>query len=161
MATAPGNCGEAIDLGIKTSRFVTLDPDGQSVKEEPILGFCEVPAGTTILDTDVTVEVGKCHSLHCFQYNMTYAAPLQQMVALIEASGSCSQSIKVECQTAPLQVSSIKINTRSLAYANFTNVIFTTARKFFTKANIATEPYRGGCTLRFPTLFLPIFMAAH
>jgi hypothetical protein len=110
LATAPENCGEAIDLGIKTSRFVTLDPDGQSVKEEPILGFCEVPAGTTRLDTDVTVEVGKCHSLHCFQHNMTYAAPLQQMVALIEASGNCSQSIKVECQTAPLQVSSIKIN---------------------------------------------------
>ena len=134
MATAPENCGEAIDLGIKTSRFVTLDPDGQSVKEEPILGFCEVPAGTTRLDTDVTVEVGKCHSLHCFQHNMTYAAPLQQMVALIEASGNCSQSIKVECQTAPLQVSSIKINTMSLAYANFTTVIFTTERKSFTKA---------------------------
>ena len=110
MATAPENCGEAIDLGIKTSRFITLDPDGQSVKEEPILGFCEVPTGTTILDTDVTVEVQTCDSLHCFQHNMTYAAPLQQMVALIDTSGNCSQSIKVDCLTAPLQVSSIRTN---------------------------------------------------
>ena len=109
LATAPENCGEAIDLGVKTSRFITLDPDGQSVKEEPILGFCEVPTGTTILDTDVTVEVQTCDSLHCFQHNMTYAAPLQQMVALIDTSGNCSQSIKVDCLTAPLQVSLVQI----------------------------------------------------
>lgn len=126
MATAPENCGEAIDLGIKTSRFITLDPDGQSVKEEPILGFCEVPTGTTILDTDVTVEVQTCDSLHCFQHNMTYAAPLQQMVALIDTSGNCSQSIEVDCLTAPLQVSSNTTNTLSLAFANFTTLIFTT-----------------------------------
>ena len=163
MATAPENCGEAIDLGIKTSRFITLDPDGQSVKEEPILGFCEVPTGTTILDTDVTVEVGKCHSLHCFQYNMTYAAPLQQMVALIEASGNCSQSIKVECQTAPLQVSSITTNTMSLAYANFTTVIFTTSRKTFTKAkeSAIASTGQGWLHLAVSRSFLPIFMAAH
>ena len=106
LVTAPENCGEAVDIGIKTSRLVTLDPDGQNVNEEPILGFCEVSTGTTILDTDVMVEVENCGFLHCFQYNMTYAAPLQQMVALIEASGNCSQSIKVDCLTAPLQVSS-------------------------------------------------------
>ena len=37
---------------------------------------------------------------------MTYTAPLPQIVALIESSGNCSQSIKLECQSAPLQVSS-------------------------------------------------------
>ena len=103
--TAPKSCGEAVELGIKTSRFLTLDPDGHSVKEEPIVGFCDVATGTTVLENDITVEVGKCDSLHCFQHNMSYSAPVTQMVALIESSGNCSQSIKVDCQSAPLKVS--------------------------------------------------------
>ena len=106
LVTAPENCKEAVNLGIKTSRLVTLDPDGQSVKEEPIRGFCEAATGRTILDNDVMVEVGKCGNLHCFQHNMSYSAPLPQMVALIESSGNCTQSIRLDCQSAPLQVSS-------------------------------------------------------
>ena len=38
LMSAPENCGEAAHLGINTSRMVTLDPDGQNSKEEPIQG---------------------------------------------------------------------------------------------------------------------------
>ena len=55
LVTAPENCGEAVKIGMKNSRSITLDPDGQSVKDEPIHGFCEVSTGTTIIDKDVTV----------------------------------------------------------------------------------------------------------
>ena len=114
MVTAPKSCGEAVELGVKTSRFLTLDPDGHSVKEEPIVGFCDVPTGTTVLENDITVEVGKCEGLHCFQHNMSYSAPVTQMVALIDSSGNCSQSIKVDCQSAPLKVSLIELVSKDL-----------------------------------------------
>ena len=55
LVTAPENCGEAVKFGVKESRSIILDPDGQSVKEEPIHGFCEISTGRTILDNDVTV----------------------------------------------------------------------------------------------------------
>ena len=55
LVTAPENCGEAVKIGVKASRSITLDPDGQSVKEDPIHGFCEISTGRTILDNDVTV----------------------------------------------------------------------------------------------------------
>ena len=35
LVTAPKNCGEVSQLGIDSSRFVTLDPDGRN---KPILG---------------------------------------------------------------------------------------------------------------------------
>ena len=38
LATAPENCGVVARLGIDTSRFVTLDPDGQNLNKGPILG---------------------------------------------------------------------------------------------------------------------------
>jgi hypothetical protein len=38
LATAPENCGEVARLGIDSSRFVTLDPDGQNLNKGPILG---------------------------------------------------------------------------------------------------------------------------
>ena len=56
LVTAPENCGEAVKIGIKDSRSITLDPDGQNVKEEPIDGFCDISTGTTILGNDVTVS---------------------------------------------------------------------------------------------------------
>ena len=67
-----------------------------------------MPSGLTILGEDTVIEVQKCDSLHCFEHNMTYAAPDSQMVALIESSERCSQSIKMECLSAPYQVSNIK-----------------------------------------------------
>jgi len=103
LATSPENCGEVVDLGIKTSRMVTLDPDGQNVKEEAFRAFCEVPVGRTILDEDVKVEAQKCDNIHCYEHNMTYSAPLTQIVELIESSGNCSQLISVECISAPFQ----------------------------------------------------------
>ena len=38
LATAPENCGDVARLGIDSSRFVTLDPDGQNLNKGPILG---------------------------------------------------------------------------------------------------------------------------
>ena len=72
-------------------------------------GYCELPSGLTILGEDTVVDVQKCDSLHCFEHNMTYAAPDSQMVALIESSERCSQSIKMECLSAPYQVSNLII----------------------------------------------------
>ena len=104
MVTAPKSCGEAVELGVKTSRYLTLDPDGHSVKEEPIVGFCDVETGTTVLENEIMVEVGKCVGLHCFQHNMSYSAPVTQMAALIDSSRNCSQSIKLDCHSAPFKV---------------------------------------------------------
>ena len=38
LATAPENCREVARLGIDSSRFVTLDPDGQNLNKGPIRG---------------------------------------------------------------------------------------------------------------------------
>jgi len=82
---------------------VCLDPDGQNLNNGPILGYCELPSGLTILGEDTTVEVQKCDSLHCFKYNMNYTAPDSQIDVLIESSERCSQSIQMECLSAPYQ----------------------------------------------------------
>ena len=72
-----------------------------------VLGNCEIPNGQTVLGDDTEVVIQKCDSLHCFQYTMTYSTPLSQMVAFIESSENCSQSIKMECSSAPYTVSKI------------------------------------------------------
>ena len=68
------------------------------------------------------IDVQKCDSLHCFKYNMTYAAPDSQMVALIESSERCFQSIKMECLSAPYQVSNSVVLT--LKYFNLESAVF-------------------------------------
>ena len=72
-----------------------------------VIGNCDIPSGQTVLGDDTEVNIQKCDSLHCFQYTMTYSTPLSQIVALIESSENCSQSIKMECSSAPYTVSRI------------------------------------------------------
>ena len=45
LATAPENCGEAIDLGIKTSRFITLDLTTKASKRSLYLGSAKSQLG--------------------------------------------------------------------------------------------------------------------
>ena len=101
----------SLNLPTKSTWTPLLDPDGQNVKEEAFQAFCEIPVGRTILDEDVKVEAQKCDNIHCYEHNMTYSAPLTQIVELIESSGNCSQSISVECISAPYQVSIASIST--------------------------------------------------
>ena len=71
------------------------------------IGNCEIPNGQTVLGDDTEVVIQKCNSLHCFQYTMSYSIPLSKIVAFIESSENCSQSIKMECSSAPYTVSKI------------------------------------------------------
>ena len=114
----------------KSSRTPLLDPDGQNVKEEAFRAFCEIPVGRTILDEDVKVEAQKCDNIHCYEHNMTYSAPLTQIVELIESSGNCSQSISVECISAPFQVlvaSSLNFYPFLTIFSNLTYLINTSS----------------------------------
>ena len=84
-----------------TNVVIIIASDAQTSKVIKITGNCGIPNGQTVFEHSTEVIVQKCNSLHCFHYTMTYSVPLFQMVALIESSKNCSQSIKLDCSSAP------------------------------------------------------------
>ena len=69
---------------------------------------CESPTGITKVGQSQTFNVTNCDGDHCLDQNIVYEAALPQMIALMESSSSCSQSIDFQCYSAPLKVCTIK-----------------------------------------------------
>ena len=100
---AAETCNELRLNGITDPRVYDLDPDGKHQGLPPIQVFCD-HNGTAILGHDTQVEIQPCASMDCFQYQMHYLVHLEQMLALMHTSLSCSQSITFDCYQAPLKV---------------------------------------------------------
>ena len=56
-----------------------------------------------------TFEVTNCDR-NCLDQDIAYEAAFDQIIALMESSSSCSQSIDFQCFSAPLKVSFLKVN---------------------------------------------------
>ena len=68
---------------------------------------CDLPTGITKVGKSQTFNVTNCDGDHCLDQNIAYEA-LPQIIALMESSSSCSQSIDFQCYSAPLKVCIIK-----------------------------------------------------
>ena len=99
---APETCLELAISGLTESIDVMLDPDGKNQGLPPIQVKCQLPEGKSVLGEEVTATVDHCIAIGCFKKEITYDAPVGQIETLISKSTSCSQSIKVECASAPI-----------------------------------------------------------
>ena len=65
---------------------------------------CLLPSGVTNVGETQTIVVRNCDANKCFKEDILYEASMPQIIALMESSGSCSQTIDFQCYSAPLQV---------------------------------------------------------
>ena len=103
--SVPKSCSEVIDLGITTSRTFDLDTDGPNIGLPAVTAHCEIPSGITTIEENFEFNVESCNTTDCFSAEVPYSGSLEQIVALIQDSNTCSQSITTECEDAPLKVS--------------------------------------------------------
>ena len=82
-------------------------PVFQELGLAPIRAHCDFPSRHTTIGKTVKVQVGKCDSVQCFEYQHTYDAFMQQIVGLMHKSEECSQKLQFDCLLAPLWVSLI------------------------------------------------------
>ena len=67
---------------------------------------CDLPSGVTHIGESIEVIVDNCSEPHCFQFEVPYtASDLSQIKDIIERSAECSQTIHVDCLSAPMKVS--------------------------------------------------------
>ena len=98
----PETCMELAESGIDESMNVMLDPDGKNKGLPPIDVNCQLPEGKSILGREVIAVVDHCDTLGCYKKEIIYDAPIQQIEALMAKSSTCSQTVKVECTSAPI-----------------------------------------------------------
>ena len=103
--SVPKSCSEVINLGITTSRTFDLDTDGPNIGLPAVTAHCEIPSGITTIEENFEFNVESCNTTDCFSAEVPYSGSLEQIVALIQDSNTCSQSITTECEDAPLKVS--------------------------------------------------------
>ena len=66
---------------------------------------CDLPTGVTHIGESIEVIVDNCSEPHCFQFDVPYtASDLSQIKDIIERSAECSQTIHVDCLSAPMKV---------------------------------------------------------
>ena len=65
---------------------------------------CTLPSGITQVGESQTIVAAKCDGNLCFKQDVVYEAAMPQILALMESSSSCSQTIDFQCLSAPLKV---------------------------------------------------------
>ncbi|XP_046641561.1 uncharacterized protein LOC124326839 [Daphnia pulicaria] len=105
----PRTCHEIHDTDPSlTSGMYWIDPDGQGVGEAPISVFCDMSTGSTVVshDSELPMEVDHCPDPGCYSRAINYnGTSIRQLKALAEMSAKCQQSIKYDCNFAPLEFS--------------------------------------------------------
>ena len=97
-----------------------------AIGSKPIKAFCELPRGVTQIGESTTVAIGQCPTLGCFSQEFDYQTPMDQVVALLESSSECHQTLEFQCFLAPLDVSFIvSYNLRLIIHPMFSPICFT------------------------------------
>ncbi|XP_057373213.1 uncharacterized protein LOC130694064 [Daphnia carinata] len=103
-------CGEtrSADPSLSSGMY-WIDPDGQGVGDDPIYVFCNMTTGSTAVhhDSESSTNVGHCAGPGCYSRAVNYAASNRQILALAELSAQCHQSIKYDCNNAPLELNGV------------------------------------------------------
>jgi len=97
------SCAQLVKQGIANGQDIYLDSDGVNHGLPPIRAQCDLPSGITKVGETQIVNVTNCNENLCFKEDIVYEAPMPQIIALLESSSSCSQTIDFQCFSAPLQ----------------------------------------------------------
>ncbi|KAG5851111.1 hypothetical protein ANANG_G00089560 [Anguilla anguilla] len=99
------SCSVLRDSGVLVSGTYIIDPDGPGQEQNPFPVYCDMDsqpgAGVTVVshNSESRTRVGPCEEAGCYSREVVYQnASLPQLRALIEASLSCTQDVKVECR---------------------------------------------------------------
>ena len=57
-----------------------------------------------ILGEDQVIVIEQCSTSLCFNKEISYEAPMEQLQTLMTSSGPCKQEITFKCKLAPIKV---------------------------------------------------------
>ena len=68
--------------------------------------ICDVETNATIVGKEKKIDFQQCGDNACDEHDILYEdATMSQLVALINVSSTCSQTIQFDCLLSPIQVS--------------------------------------------------------
>ena len=97
------SCFQVALQGIKKSGRFLLDPDGHHLNHPPMEVECKFPSNLTLIGEGTEKDFERCNSAKCSEVPVEYIAHMDQILKLIEDSGSCSQELQFHCNNAPLR----------------------------------------------------------
>ena len=109
LSASEKSCFQLALQGIKKSGRFLLDPDGHHLNHPPIEVECKFPSNLTLIHSifsifpigeEIEREFERCNSAKCSEIPVRYRnAHIDQILKLIEDSGSCSQELQFHCNT--------------------------------------------------------------
>ena len=100
------SCEELARHGVNKNGLYIIDPDGEMISHDPIRVHCSFDGDKVITEIshyqEKNIVVDHCDSIGCFQQEIEYDVPLEQITALVSLSESCEQYIDFGCFLAPL-----------------------------------------------------------
>ena len=97
------SCFQVALQGINKSGRFLLDPDGHHLNHPPMKVECKFPSNLTLIGEETEKGFERCDSAKCSEVPVGYNAHMDQILKLIEDSGSCSQELQFHCNNAPLR----------------------------------------------------------
>ena len=112
LSASEKSCFQLALQGIKKSGRFLLDPDGHHLNHPPIEVECKFPSNLTLIHSifsifpigeEIEREFERCNSAKCSEIPVRYRnAHIDQILKLIEDSGSCSQELQFHCNNGTL-----------------------------------------------------------
>ena len=106
LMSVPNSCFELWQHGVTSSQTLALDFDGKGRGSMPIIVDCDFYTNATKVGEAKMINFQDCGTNACDEQKIIAdEETLPQLLALINSSASCSQTIQFDCILAPLQVS--------------------------------------------------------
>ena len=100
-AASARNCKELFNHGFKTSGEYRIDPDKRYQGQSSFMAYCDFANNLTRISPKE--KLTECSNFTSFQsLPVEYSPTTDQMIGLIGHSGSCYQTIDLECTNAPI-----------------------------------------------------------
>lgn len=96
---APRSCHYYWEHGMKKSMMYLIDPDGPWQGIPPILVYCNLDSGATVISHNMPGKrnIAQCRTKDCFNLTLNYAVDMTQITSLIDISERCHQRITFGC----------------------------------------------------------------
>ena len=112
LMSVPNSCFDLWQHGVTSSQTLVIDFDGKGQGSMPITVECDFSTNATKVGVAKTINFRNCDSNACDEQKiMADEENLPQLLALMNSSASCSQTIQFDCILAPLHVGLIQLCT--------------------------------------------------
>ena len=110
LMSVPNSCFDLWQHGVTSSQTLVIDFDGKGQGRMPITVECDFSTNATKVGVAKTINFRNCDSNACDEQKIIAdEETLPQLLALINSSASCSQTIQFDCILTPLHVSLIQL----------------------------------------------------